>query len=97
MRAIKGHKWDKTGMMRYDTSGGDAMLVNRLSRLMGERRLSIQDVVRGTGISYSTVHDLYHDRRRRIDFDTLDKLCRFFQVDTNLILEWQPSAEQPKG
>jgi len=43
---------------------------------MGERRLSIQEVVRRSGLAYSTVHDVYHDKARRMDWKTIDSLCR---------------------
>jgi putative transcriptional regulator len=69
------------------------VIVNRVSRLMGERRLSIQDVSRSTGLAYSVVFDLYHDKSKRFDRETLNKLCRFFGVTVGEILEYQPDAE----
>ncbi len=39
----------------------DTMIVNRLSRLLGERRMSIKDLQRQTGISYAALHSLYSD------------------------------------
>lgn len=63
------------------------MIVNRLSRIMGERRMSMQDLVRLSGVSYSTVFDLYHDRARRFDLTTLDRLCTALEVGVCDILE----------
>ena len=68
------------------------MLVNRLSTLMGQRRLSIQDVARDTGLHYTTVFQLYHDRSNRFDRETLDRLCRYFGVGLGELLEWAPDA-----
>ena len=68
------------------------VLTNRLSRLMGERRLSIQDVARDTGLSYTTVFQLYHDRSTRYDKETLDRLCNYFGVGVEQIFEWQPES-----
>ena len=77
------------------TLGNMAILIrNRLSRLMGERRLSIQDVARGAGLSYPVVSGLYHDRATRLDIATLDKLCTFFRVQPGDILEWVPPEQQ---
>ena len=73
------------------------MLINRLSRLMGDKRVNIAEVVRGTGISYSTIHDLYHDNRKRIDLRVLNALCNFFAVGPSEVFEWQPDAEQGAG
>jgi putative transcriptional regulator len=69
------------------------VIINRLSRLMGERRLSIRDVQRGTGLAYSALHDLYHDKSRRYDRETLNKLCTFLGVPVGDLLEWTPDAE----
>ena len=73
------------------------LLINRVSRLMGDRRLTIQDVARGTGLSRKTVGELYHATSTRIDLETLDRLCAFFKVGPSDIFEWAavaPSAEQ---
>ena len=67
------------------------VLINRLSRLMGERRVSMQEVARATGLSYTTVFQLYHDRSTRYDKDTLDSLCSYFGVGIEHILEWTPA------
>lgn len=75
------------------THNQDAVLVNRLSRLMGERRLSIQDVARASGVSYRALFDLYHDRTKRIDLVTLNRLCNYFGVNPNDIFEW--TADDP--
>ncbi len=73
------------------------VLINRLSRLMGERRLSIAEVARGSGVSYRALYDLYHDKTRRIDFETIDRLCTYFRVGAEHILEWTPPPDGPGG
>jgi putative transcriptional regulator len=73
------------------------LIVNHLSRLMGERRLSIADVSRGTGLAYSAVHELYHDKTKRYDRETLNKLCTFFRVPVGAVIEWEPDAPAPRG
>jgi putative transcriptional regulator len=70
------------------------VLVNRLSRILGERRLSVQEVARGAGLSYRVVLDLYHDRSTRLDVQTLNKLCDFLSVGPEQIFEWTP-PERP--
>jgi putative transcriptional regulator len=72
-----------------------SVIINRLSRLLGERRMSIQDAARGAGLSYGAVHDLYHDRTKRFDRETLDKLCSYLRVPVGELLEWQPSDRPP--
>ena len=73
------------------------MLINRLSRLIGDRRTTVRAVAQATGISYTTMLDLYHNRTTRIDFATINKLCSHFGVDTQHLLEWQPDPEREDG
>ena len=58
-----------------------------LSTLMGRKRYSIQDVHILTGLSRSTVSSLYNDKATRIDFDTLEKLCRLFECSAGELFE----------
>ncbi|MFA5657892.1 MAG: helix-turn-helix transcriptional regulator [Oscillospiraceae bacterium] len=53
---------------------------------MGEKWYIIQDVFEKTDISKSTISDLYHDRKTRLDYNTLDKLCNLFDCKTSDIL-----------
>jgi putative transcriptional regulator len=63
---------------------------NRISRVMGERRLNIQELSRRSGLSYTTVWSLYHGTAQRIDLTTLDKLCRALDVQVGDLLEYVP-------
>ena len=40
-----------------------------------------------TGLSRSTVSSLYNDKATRIDFDTLEKLCRLFECSAGELFE----------
>jgi len=73
------------------------MLVNRFSRLCGERRVSVKDVAEATGLHRNTLYDLYHDRSTRIDLGTLDKLCDYFGVETQQVLEWRSTRGSSEG
>jgi putative transcriptional regulator len=72
-------------------------IVNHLSRLMGERRINIQELSRRSGLSYKAVHDLYHDRTRRYDAETLDRLCRALACRVEDIIEYVPDAIEEPG
>ncbi|NOU82794.1 helix-turn-helix domain-containing protein [Paenibacillus sp. LMG 31459] len=63
------------------------MIKNNLSEILGRQRLKVRDVVRGTGLATNTVSGLYHDTSKRVDLDTLDKLCTFLGVNVGEILE----------
>lgn len=63
------------------------MVKCNLSALMGAKRLKISDVVRDTGINRSTVNRLYHETTSRIDFETLEVLCKYLECEPGDLLE----------
>ena len=63
---------------------------NNLSREMGARRVSIKSVAEQAGLAYGTVFALYHDQASRIEFETLDKLCRVLNCKVSDLLEYVP-------
>jgi len=65
------------------------MIKCHLSRLMGERKLKIADVARAIGVNRSTITLLYYEKARRIDFDVLDKLCKFFNCTISDLFEYK--------
>ncbi|WP_350656150.1 helix-turn-helix transcriptional regulator [Psychrobacter sp. S1-30-MNA-CIBAN-0213] len=69
------------------------MLVNHLPTLLAERRLKVADAVRATGISKTTLHKIYNDQSTRIDFDTIDKLCKYLEVEVGDIFEYVEENE----
>lgn len=46
-----------------------------LSRLLGERKLKIADLVRATGLSRSTLTALYFERTERIELAAVEAIC----------------------
>lgn len=50
----------------------------KLSTLMGVNRYNIQDVFEKTGLARSTIATLYHDKAKRVDYETVNKLCTLF-------------------
>jgi len=69
------------------------MIINHLSEIMGRKRLKVADVVTGTGLAINTVSGLYHDKVKRVDLETLDKLCTFLDVSIGDILEHKKEQE----
>ena len=53
--------------------------------MLAERRLKVADAVRATGVSKTTLHN---DQSSRIDFDTIDKLCEYLEVEAGDIFEY---------
>jgi len=54
---------------------------------MGEEKVKISDVSRETGLHRNTVTALYYENAKRIDFDTMDKLCRYFDCTPGELFE----------
>lgn len=71
------------------------MIKINLSKLMGIHKMSIQDVHDKTGLNRNTISNLYHEKVKRIDFETIEKLCKLFdcQAGPGDMLEYIPDAE----
>jgi len=72
------------------------MIRCHLSRLMGERRMNIADVMRETGIKRTMLTLMYNDEVQRLDVEALDKLCRLFSCNVQEILEFDSSSPHIK-
>lgn len=68
------------------------MLVNRLPELLKARKITIQEVAKGTGLAYGTVRHVVMGHTDRIDLNTIDKLCGYFQVQPDRLFRWVPDA-----
>jgi len=51
------------------------MIKNRLSRILGDRRLTQKKLAEMANLRPSTINAIYNERATRIDYDVLDKLC----------------------
>ncbi|OGI29294.1 MAG: Cro/Cl family transcriptional regulator [Candidatus Melainabacteria bacterium RIFOXYA12_FULL_32_12] len=63
------------------------MIKSHLSKIMGEKRITIKEVHEKTGLSRNTISNLYNEKTKMIDFDTLDKLCEFLNCSVCDLLE----------
>lgn len=67
----------------------NASVHNRFAALLGERRLKISEVARATGISRTTLTNLYYSKSGAISFEVLAKLCAYLGCQTGELLEVQ--------
>lgn len=72
------------------------MIKCHLSAIMGAKRLKIADVVRESGINRNTITRLYHETNNRIEYETLETLCRYLECQISDLLEIIEDA-QPKN
>lgn len=69
-------------------------MINNVSRILGERLLSITEVSLKTGISRSTLTNLYYRRAKRIDFITIEKLCDYLEIPMSELFEYEPEKRR---
>ena len=77
-------------MIEIKLKGGMEMIKVYLSRIMGEKRIRIQELSDRTGLSRSTISMLYNEKAGRIDFKTLDKICAALDCQPADLLEYIP-------
>ena len=63
------------------------MIKCHLSRLMGEKKMKVIDVVRATGLHRNTITLLYKETANRVDLPTMEKLCRLFDCQVGDLFE----------
>ena len=63
------------------------MIKCHLSKLMGERKITLQEVHNQTGISRTTLTDIYYEKVKQMKFETIEKLCRAFGCQIGDLLE----------
>ncbi len=69
------------------------MIICKLADIMAankERNLS--DLARRTGLNRATVKSLFNDNFNKIDRNTIDALCKEYNVTPGLLLEYVPDG-----
>ena len=64
-----------------------------LSNLMGAKKSTIQDIANATGLSRTTISNLYHEKISAISFETITKLCIYFDCKLSDLIEYIPDEE----
>ena len=70
-----------------------SVINNKISAALAGRLLKISQVSRDTGISRTTLTNLYY--RKAVSFDTLDKLCKSLHCGIDDILDYTATEPQP--
>lgn len=69
------------------------MILSKLPVILAEKKLRVADVVRATGMSKSTLHKLYNEDSSRIDFNTVNELCKFLDVQVGDLFVYVPDED----
>ncbi len=69
------------------------MIKCRLSRLLGDRKMSVLALKRQTDLSYVTLQNLYHEKTTGVAFYTIDKICESLECNIGDLLEYVEEVE----
>ena len=75
-------------------TGKICMIKCHLSSIMGERKLKISDVERGTGLHRNSITLLYRETANRVELDTINKLCDYFNCTVSDLFEYLPDNKK---
>lgn len=72
------------------------MILSRFPVILAEKKLRVADVVRATGMSKTTLHKLYNEESSRMDFHTLNELCKYLDVQVGDLFVYVPDEDDEK-
>ena len=67
------------------------MIHVKLSRILGEKRITQAELSRMTGIRPATINELYHELAERVNLEHLDLICEALNCELSDLLERTPS------
>jgi putative transcriptional regulator len=68
------------------------VIVNRISEIVGGRRLTLTALAERSGLGRDTLSDLYWDKTRRIGLATLAALCHALRCQPGDLFAYTPAA-----
>ena len=61
-----------------------------LSKILGEKRVKMSELSELSGVNKNTILSLYHNRVKRVDFETLEKISKPLDISPLDVLEYIP-------
>jgi putative transcriptional regulator len=68
----------------------------RLRGLLEKRGMAQTELQARSGLGYSTINALYHEKTERIEFATLQKLCEVLECEVGDLLELVPESRRAR-
>jgi putative transcriptional regulator len=65
----------------------------RLRTLLGHQHMTQTELQVRSGLAYSTINDLFNNKPRRIELDTIDVLCRVLKCRVGDLLVYVPDSK----
>ena len=69
----------------------------RLRELLAERGMSQTELQTRSRLAYSTINDLFNNKPRRVELDTLDVLCEVLNCSIADLLERIPEKKRGRA
>ena len=66
------------------------MIKNKLSIMMGIRRMNMAEVARIANLSHVAVFRIYHEKTKTIEIETINKLCYALDCKIQDLFEYIP-------
>ncbi|WJP98437.1 helix-turn-helix domain-containing protein [Macrococcus bovicus] len=63
---------------------------NKLSLILGAKRINMSELCKATGISRTTINGLYHEKTSNPDMRTIQVLCDYLNITPNQFLGIDP-------
>ena len=79
------------------TSGARLSVRFRLRELLAERGMTQTELRSRTGFAYSTVNDLYNNKPKGVELETLDILCEVLDCSIGELLERVRDKKRGRG
>lgn len=75
--------------------GGLSVIISHVKEIMDRQHKTIRGFATETGLAINTVSGLYHNTSKRVDMETLNKLCKHLKVSTGELIEYIEDDETP--
>ena len=69
------------------------MIKIKLSRILGELRITQSELAQKTGIRAATINEYYHELVERVNLEYLSRICEVLNCDISDLLEYVPEGE----
>lgn len=66
------------------------MIKNNLSKILGEKRMKMSEIIEITGLGRSTVERVYYDKGKNISYETIDRICNALEISVGELFEHIP-------
>lgn len=66
------------------------MINNKLSEILGKKRIRMSELQRMTGLSQTAVINLYYNKTKSVSFETINKICNVLECTTQELFEHIP-------